>query len=261
MIKIGIIGGGNMGEAIIAGIHKAYTISLCEIDQKRAVALKRKYRVFLCDCRSIAKQCDTIILAVKPQVMTEALEEIIAGLRKDVLIVSIAAGITTSFLEKLLPAGTRVVRTMPNMPAQVGKGITALCAGRKAIKKDLKNVAAIFNYLGETIIVDEKMMDAVTAVSGSGPAYVFYFLECMVEAAQSLGFSKQQAIDLVRQTVSGSFHLLGASKESPLELRKKVTSKGGTTEAAMKVFETMKTRKIFKDAMMAARKRGRELAR
>jgi pyrroline-5-carboxylate reductase len=259
-MKIGFIGGGNMGSAIIAGIYKTHKICVCEADKKKAAALKRKYKVCLCDIACIAQGCDVIILAVKPQGMAEVLEVLSSSLRRDVLVVSIAAGITTRFLEKNLPPKTRVIRTMPNMPAQVGQGMTGITKGRNATDKDVKGAAKIFDQVGKTLVMDEKMLDALTAVSGSGPAYVFYFLECMVGAARSVGFSQEQAIMLVRQTVSGSFHLMAELKECPLELRKKVTSKGGTTEAAMKVFEAAKTAKIFKDAMMAAKKRGRELA-
>ena len=261
MIKIGLIGGGNMGEAIIAGIHKKYTVSLCEIDVKKASVLKRKYHLSLCDLQSIAQQCDTIILAVKPQGMKEVVEELVPFLRKKVLIVSIAAGITIKFFEKLLPSGARIVRAMPNMPSQIGKGITAVCAGGKATKKDLNSVTAIFNHVGETIVVDEKMMDAVTAVSGSGPAYIFFVIECLMKAARTLGFKEEMARKLVYQTVSGSVEQLLMMKQDPAVLRQKVTSKGGTTQAAMDVFLKTGTEKIFKDALTAAKKRSRELSK
>lgn len=260
-MNIGFIGAGNMGSAIIAGIYRAHKVCVCETDKRKAAALKRKYKVCLCDIECLAQSCDVIVLAVKPQGMAEVLEVLGVSLKRNALIVSIAAGITTKFLEKNLPAGTRVIRTMPNMPAQVGKGMSGVCKGKNASVKDIKTACKIFDAIGQTIVMSENMMDALTAVSGSGPAYVFYFLECMVGAAQSLGFSKKESIELVRQTVSGSFHLLAELKESPVDLRKKVTSKGGTTEAAMKVFEQAKTERIFKEAFKAAQKRGKELSK
>ena len=260
-MNIGMIGCGNMGTAILAGIHRTHKVCVCEADKKRAAALKRKYRVEICEIDCLAAKCDVVILAVKPQGMEPVLEALSGSLRRVSLVVSIAAGITTKFLEKRLPAKTRVIRTMPNLPAQVAKGMTGICKGKNASSRDAAIARKIFGAVGSTMVIEEKMMDALTAVSGSGPAYVYYFLECMVNAAHSLGFSKEESIDLVRQTVSGSLQLLAAANECPVALRKKVTSKGGTTEAAMKVFDGAKTMKVFEAAMKAARARGKELAR
>jgi len=260
-MKIGFIGAGNMGTAIIAGIHRTYTVCICEKDKTRVAALKRKYKVSVGDFAYIAKSCDVIVLAVKPQGMEEVVKELAGVINQKVLVVSIAAGITTKFLEKHLPVKMRVVRTMPNMPAQIGEGITGVSKGKNATVKDVKKVCEIFDCVGKTIVVDEKMLDALTAVSGSGPAYVFYFIECLVDAAMSLGFSQQQAIEVVGQTVIGSVHQMAELGECPKELRKKVTSKGGTTEAAMNVFTQAKVDAIFKDALKAAKNRGRELSK
>lgn len=264
-MKIGFIGAGNMGAAIIAGIYKVHKIWICETDKKRATALKRKYKVSTCSIECMTKTCDVIVLAVKPQGMEEVVKELAQFINKNTLVVSIAAGITTKFLEKLLPTKTRVVRTMPNMPAQIGQGMTAISKGKNATAKDVKIARKIFDCVGETIIIEEKMMDAFTAVSGSGPAYVFYVAECMTAGAKALGFSEQEAVSIVTSSSGGSMIQLVRSikgkKDSAEGLRKKVTSKGGTTEAALKVFTKAKTDKIFKDAMKAARNRGRELSK
>jgi len=260
-MKIGMIGCGNMGAAILNGIYKAHTVCVCEKDKKRAAVLKRKYRVRICDIACLAKTCDVIVLAVKPQGMEAVVKQLAASVRAKTLVVSIAAGITTRFLEKHLPAKTRVVRTMPNMPAQIGRGLTGISKGRNATAKDVALVRKIFNAVGKTMILEEKMMDAFTAVAGSGPAYMFYFAECMTEAAASVGFSEEQAADIISATLPSSAIQLVEMKDSPANLRKKVTSKGGTTEAGMKVFRNARTGKIIEKVVKAAKKRSTELAR
>lgn len=260
-MKIGFVGAGNMGSAIIASIYRTHKVCICETDKKKAALLKKKYKVEVCDLKCLIQKSDVIFLAVKPQAMKEVVQELAGFISKKTLVVSIAAGITTKFLEKILPEKMRVVRTMPNVPLQIGEGITAVSKGKNASTKDVKAVCRIFDGAGKTLVIDEKMMDAVTAVSGSGPAYVFYVIECMVGAAMSVGFSQKQAAVLVAQTVLGSIHQMAALEENPAELRKRVTSKGGTTEAAIKVFDKANIKKVFIDAMKAAKKRGRELAR
>ena len=195
------------------------------------------------------------------QGVPELLEEIKVFNIKDKLFVSIAAGITTSFIEKKLGKDVRVIRTMPNLPAQVKQGITAICGGKNSKKKDISLVADIFKEIGKTVIVEEKMIDAVTAVSGSGPAYVFLFVECFVKAAQSLGFDAATSKELVLQTLKGSLCLLDNCNEDAGVLRSRVTSKGGTTQAALEVFAKGKFEKTFKTALLSARKRAKELSR
>lgn len=260
-MKIGIIGGGNMGSALIAGLHKKYQVCVCEQDQKRAADLKRKYGVCVCGLECLAQVCDVIVLAVKPQGMEAVVNELAGALKAKTLVISIAAGITTKFLEKRLPAKTRVVRTMPNMPAQIGEGMTALCKGKKATSRDMNVAQRILGCVGRTVVVDESLIDAVTAISGSGPAYIFFVVECMLKAARSLGVSQNMAKELVYQTVTGSVHQMRASAEEPAVLRERVTSKRGTTEAALKVFMKARTDTIFLNAMKAAKKRSRELAK
>jgi len=258
--KIAIIGGGNMGSAIIAGISKKYNVSVCEQDPKRRQQLKRKYKVATGDLKTVVKRSQVIVLAVKPQSFDKVLKEIASHVTKDKLIISIAAGITCRYIEKKLGRKIHVIRTMPNLPVQVGGGITGICSGKAALKSDLKLAKNIFNCIGKTVDIEEKRMDAVTAVSGSGPAYVFQFIEHFNNAAVSLGLDKKLANELVLQTIQGSLDLLEQEKKDAGQLRAKVTSKGGTTQAAIDVFQQNKSEKVFKSALSAAKKRAKELS-
>jgi pyrroline-5-carboxylate reductase len=177
------------------------------------------------------------------------------------LFISIAAGLTTKFFEKHLCSKARVVRSMPNMPALIGEGITGICAGKYASPVDLKLAQEILSSIGETVIVKESMIDAVTAVSGSGPAYVFLFVEQWMAAAKKLGFNEAEAKKLVYKTLIGSAHLLEQSEFDAATLRVKVTSKKGTTEAALNVFAKGKFDQLVKNALLAAKKRAGELAK
>ena len=261
---IGIIGGGNMGEALIKGLvaKKLFAptaIFVCENDAKRAQNLKEKYRISIKDLNTAIVQASVVILAVKPQDMEIVLSEIAGS--DDKLFISIAAGLTTKFFEKRLGGKVRVVRAMPNMPAFIAEGISGICAGRFVTSADLRSAQSILGTLGQTVIVKESMMDAVTAVSGSGPAYVFLFVEQWMAAATALGFSKEEAKQLVYKTLLGSAHLLEKSEFEAATLRAKVTSKGGTTQAALDVFSKGKFDQLMKKALLAAKKRAKELAK
>jgi pyrroline-5-carboxylate reductase len=260
-IKIGMIGGGNMGGAIISGICKEYNVSVCEQDPKRRQSLKRKYKIATGDLEAVVKKSDLIILAVKPQSFDSILKELKPHLDEDQLVISIAAGITCRYIEKRLREKTRVVRAMPNLPAQVNEGITAVCSGKAAMKKDLILAQLLFSCVGVTAVVEEKYMDGITAASGSGPAYVFLFIESLKKAVRSLGFEEKVANALVIQTIKGSMTLLSEQKEDAGVLRARVTSKGGTTQAAMDVFKKSNFEKVFKTALSAAKKRAKELSK
>lgn len=260
MLKLGIIGGGNMGTAIISRTFKKYKITVCEKDVARVALLKKKYRASSLALTELVASSDVIILAVKPQDMENVLSELKGSLKAKTLIISIAAGLTTKFFEKHLGKTARVIRTMPNMPAQIGEGVTALCQSKQATTKDLKTAVKIFSSIGETVIVDEKMIDSVTAVSGSGPAYVFLFIECFLKAAERIGMTPDIAKKLVESTLLGSVNLYLKSKEPAGDLRVKVTSKGGTTQAALDIFLDNNFEKMFKDAVHAAQTRARQLS-
>jgi len=261
MNKIGIIGGGNMGAALIKGIAGPYTVCVTEKDQRRASFLRRRYGVATLPVDALAQKSKVIILAVKPQDMDMLLRELARVIRPDHLVISIAAGITTAYVEKRLKRKTRVIRAMPNLPLQIAQGITALSSGRHARRADLDSAVQVFSHVGATLVIKEKDMDAVTAVSGSGPAYVFLFAESLIKAARSLGLKDAACVPLVQKTLSGSLALLVKSKEKPAVLRARVTSKGGTTQAAMRVFAKRGLDKIFKEALKAAKTRSRQLAK
>lgn len=259
-MKVAFIGCGNMGEAILAGIYQKYVCLVCEPRMERQAELAKKYGVKFGMVADAVKAADVVVLAVKPQDMPDVLAEIRTLSYQKKLFVSIAAGITTASIEKGLK-GARVVRVMPNLPAMTGAGMSGICRGGKATPKDIALVKSFFDAVGTSVVVPENMMDAVTAVSGSGPAYVFLVVECWIKAAMKLGFTAKDARSLVYQTLAGSTKMLQASADDAGALRQRVTSKGGTTQAAMDVFLKSEIDKIYVKALKAARTRARELSK
>ena len=251
---IGIIGAGNMGRAIALRI-KAKTI-ISDVDRSR-LRIKKGRILVTKDNISLTKRSKVIILAVKPQHIKGALKEI-APFVKDKLVISIAAGVKTGALEEIL-GRKRIVRAMPNMPAMVGKGITALAAGRFASKKDLRLARGIFLNLGEVVEVKESLMDAVTALSGSGPAYYFLFTDLVRRAGIRCGLKKDLAEKLAMATFIGAAESCRNTDISMQGFVKKVASKGGTTEAALKVFKKKGLERIVEEAVIAARNKSRTL--
>ena len=265
--KIGIIGCGNMGEALLSRLsrtlEKSTSLMVSEADTARRDYIQTKYKMIVgIDNNVVVKYSDVIILAVKPKDFDSVLkQEVCCGLSEKKLLISIAAGITTQYIENAVGSNIPVIRAMPNMGAVIGEAITSISAGRSATAKDTETAREIFSAVGDVIEVDEKLADAVTAVSGSGPAYFFYMIEALTEAAEALGLDAGTASRLVSKTALGSSKLLEALREDPEALRKKVTSKGGTTEAALDVFEKKGFKDIVKDAVKAACKRSKELSK
>jgi len=265
--KIGIIGCGNMGEAILSALskvlEKSVSIMVSELDASRRAEIQEKHKIIVeIDNNYLVKYSDVIMLAVKPRDLENVLrQEVCCGISEDKLIISIAAGVTTKHIEGVVGGKIPVVRAMPNMPATIGKAMTAISAGSAAAKRDIDLARKIFETMGDVVEVDEKLMDAVTAISGSGPAYFFYVIEALAEAAVKLGIERDAAEELAVKTAIGSSELLEKLKEHPGSLRKKVTSKGGTTEAALKVFDDKGLNKIIEDAALAACKRSKELSK
>ncbi|MBI4313274.1 MAG: pyrroline-5-carboxylate reductase, partial [Candidatus Omnitrophica bacterium] len=210
-------------------------------------------------CTDLVKNSSVVILAVKPQQMPEVLREISPDVSRRHLVISIAAGISTSAIERVLGAGIRVVRVMPNTPAQIREGVSVLCRGRFASASDLKKAQVIFKALGVVLELPESTFHAVTAVSGSGPAYVFYLMEAMLEAGRNLKIPQPALEKLVRQTVAGSAQLALQSSLLPEILRQRVTSKGGTTEAAIRAFDAKQVRAALVAGVQAAAKRSKAL--
>ncbi|MBN1521822.1 MAG: pyrroline-5-carboxylate reductase [Candidatus Aureabacteria bacterium] len=259
-----LIGAGNMGEAIISGLlaKKLFSkkgIMAIDVSMSRRKQIKKKYGITCTEKLSFCRQSKRVLLAVKPQDIKGVLREIRNHVQKGQLIISIVAGKTLQSIEKAFPFLPPVVRVMPNTPALVRQGVSGVCFNKKVTSRQKKEATRIMKSIGQVIIFKEKAMNAVTAVSGSGPAYVFYFLEAYLQAAKGLGLHEKDAEVLVTGTIRGALALLLQSGEAPEGLRKKVTSKGGTTEAALKIFDKKKFRDIFKQAVKAAEKRGREL--
>jgi pyrroline-5-carboxylate reductase len=210
--------------------------------------------------KSAVNNADVVVLAVKPQVIGGVLEAFQEALGHKPLVISIAAGISTALLEKSLGEGVRVVRAMPNTPALVRSGAAAICRGRWATDADFNLAEAVLSAVGMVVRIEEKDMDAVTALSGSGPAYVFHLMEAMIAAANHAGLDGDVARKLVHATVMGSAKLAQETGVDPAELRRRVTSKGGTTEAALQVLEEKSVYHAYLQAIAAAHRRSRELS-
>ena len=210
---------------------------------------------------SAAKDADLVILAVKPNMILETLHEVAAVLKPDCLVVSVAAGITTAAMEEQLSGNEAVVRAMPNTPSVVGLGVTGISKGSNVSAKQLDLAIELFSSVGKVLVVDESKIDALSTISGSGPAYVFYFVEKLITAAKSLGFSEQEASLMVKETFLGSATLLATSSSSPEELRQQVTSPNGTTMQATGRFDAADLERVFIEATEAALARAKELGR
>jgi len=255
---IAFLGAGNMGEALIRGllaakIFEAAQIRAMDIRPDRLEYLEKTFGI-----RTGPGAADILVLAVKPQQFPEALSSV--GPQSSSLFLSILAGVTTGRIERELGGRPRVVRVMPNTPALLGAGAAGICPGAFATEEDLATAETIFGAVGVVVRTEERLMDAVTALSGSGPAYLFHVAEAMIAAGIEQGMSAEMARQLTLQTIYGAARMLVESGSEPAVLRQKVTSPGGTTEAALKVMSERKLMEIFRDAIAAATKRGRELS-
>ena len=262
---IGFIGIGNMGEALIAGLLKAKFITpehilVYDADGERLRSIQKKYDVKKAsDNNYLSSQCDILLLCVKPQSMKEVIEEIADSLDPSKLLISIAAGVPLYAIETYARKQLRLIRVMPNINVLVQEGVSAIAPGNLATDEDIKWAKAIFDCVGKSIAIHESLMDAVTGLSGSGPAYVFLMIEALTDAGVHLGMTRSQAFTLVTQTVMGSVKLLSHTGEHPALLREKVTSPGGTTAAGLYKLEEGGLRKILIDAVIAATQRSKEL--
>ena len=263
--QIAVIGGGKMGGVIIGGIvsHKlaaAGDVTVADKVKECLKALKEIHGVVVTeDNKKAAKKADVVVLAVKPQDMAGVLQEIDPVIDNKKLLLSIAAGISTGFIEGHLRDGIRVIRVMPNAPALISEGVAALARGKNASENDLELARLIFNALGITVVVKEELMDAVTGLSGSGPAYVFVIIEALTDAGVRMGLSRDVALKLSAQTVMGAAKLCLQGDRHPAELKDMVTSPGGTTIAGLKALEEGKIRATLMAAVEAATLRSKEL--
>ncbi|MCV7260444.1 pyrroline-5-carboxylate reductase [Mycobacterium shimoidei] len=285
MARIAIIGGGSMGEALLSGLLRAgrqvKDLVVAERLPERARYLSDTYSVLVTSATEAAENATFVILAVKPTDVEAVVAEIARAAAEaddspEQVFITVAAGVTTGYLESKLPAGTPVVRVMPNAPALVGAGISALAQGRFVSPEQVKEVKALFGSVGDVLTVSESQLDAVTAVSGSGPAYYFLMVEAMVDAGVTAGLSRPVATELVVQTMAGSAAMLldrmqqdraaraGAAADPALDttaaqLRAAVTSPGGTTAAALRELERRGFRTAVDEAIQAAKTRSEQL--
>ncbi|OGP61027.1 MAG: pyrroline-5-carboxylate reductase [Deltaproteobacteria bacterium RBG_13_49_15] len=277
--QIGLIGGGNMGEAFIAALTHSHTaeppaIWVSDVDKRRLTRLQNAYGVNITnDNIELYLNCDIVVLAVKPQQMEKVLSQIASKPHgksvKKKRIISIAAGVPIKKIERFLYAGLKesekkrlpIIRVMPNTPALVLCGMSGMSANRHASADDIRIARKILGAIGHVIEFPERDLDSVTALSGSGPAYIFYFVESMIEAGSRIGLRPEDAKTLTLMTLKGAHALLENRHEGPEKLRRKVTSPGGTTEAALSILEKRRVKDTIIYAIEAAAKRAKELSR
>jgi pyrroline-5-carboxylate reductase len=261
---VAVLGAGVMGETLLSGLlrsgRRASEIVVAERRPERAAELAERYGVEVLDNGAAAAKADTVVLVVKPQDMGALLDEIAPHVRDGALVVSLAAGITTAFIEARLADGVPVVRVMPNTPALVDEGMAAISPGSHCDEPHLAEAEALLRSVGRVLRVPEHQQDAVTAISGSGPAYIFFVVEAMIEAGVHLGLPRSTATELVVQTTVGAAKMLRETGDHPVTLRENVTSPAGTTAAALRELEDHKVRAAFLTALEAARDRSRALA-
>jgi pyrroline-5-carboxylate reductase len=263
--RIGFVGAGNMAAALLRGLLRAGSVTaaqvrITDVDAAKAQSLATAHGVTVsADTRELAGWASALILAVKPQSMPAALSQCAASISIDTLIISVAAGVRCDTIAAGLPSGARVIRAMPNTPALVGAGATALCTGATATAADRDFARGLFDAVGRTVVVDESHMDAVTGLSGSGPAYVMVVIEALADGGVRAGLSRETALLLATQTVLGSAQLLLASGDHPAAWKDRVMSPGGTTSAGLEAIEAGRLRHTLGRAVQKATRRSREL--
>jgi pyrroline-5-carboxylate reductase len=270
--KIAVIGAGSMGGAILSGLIAAGTaadsITASTATTQSAKALSDKFGIksFALDASAsanseAAENADVLLIAVKPAKVLATLEEIKASVKDGALVISVAAGVTTESMEQAIGSKASVIRAMPNTPSIVGHGVTGIAKGKSSNDSQLALAKDLFETVGQVIVVDEEKINALSTISGSGPAYVFYFAEKLMTAAKKMGFSEKEANLMVRATFLGSATLLAASNDSPETLRAQVTSPNGTTMQATARFDEADLEKVFIEATEAALARAIELGK
>ncbi len=263
--KIAFLGTGNMAEALVKGLLRAGTATADEIvctepRAERREELRARHHVAVTASNVEAvRQAQLLVLSVKPQMMDALLDEIAEAVDHSKLVISIAAGVPISALARRLGAGSRIIRTMPNTPALVGQGATALSRGAHATEADLAQAVALFEAVGTAVVVDEHLLDAVTGLSGSGPAFVFLAIEALADGGVKMGLPRHVALALAAQTVVGAGKLVLETGDHPGKLKDQVTSPGGTTIAGVHALEAAGFRAALIAAVEAATRRSREL--
>lgn len=261
-LHIGFVGTGRIARALIAGLIQREQTVIAGFDKVPAAlaSITADYPVLSClSIEELARKSQVIILAVKPYQMEEVLGELKPALSTRHLLISVAAGISSEFIRKYSHEEIRVIRVMPNTPAFVGMGMTALCRGKLATNEDLILASDLFSSIGQVALLDESQMDAATALSGSGPAYMFHILDSLAEGGVQCGLSPAEALLLGAQTMIGAATMVLSGQKSPAELKQDVTTPGGTTEAGLKVMDEHNIRQILIETVAAAAARSREL--
>lgn len=262
--RIAILGGGVMGETLLSALidagHTAADLVVSEKLEERAEQLRERHGVEVTDNTEAVTGADVILVVVKPQDVSALLEEIASAVSAEATVVSLAAGIRIATVESALPDGIAVVRAMPNTPALVGEGMFGISPGTSCSDERLQQVRELLSSGGQVAIVDESGQDAVTAVSGSGPAYVFYLAEAMIDGGVQAGLDADTARTLVTQTLVGAAKLLATSGDDATELRRRVTSPNGTTAAAIETFDERGVRDGLVAGVLAAARRSAELS-
>jgi len=264
---IGFIGAGNMAEALVRGLVRGGHVAAARITasgprRERLDQLAKSYGIAITlDNREVARGSGLVVLSVKPQILDKVLREVGDQVRPGTLVVSIAAGVATEAIERTVAEGVRVVRAMPNTPALVGAGATGIAAGKHASEADLATAKAMFDAVGISVVLDESLLDAVTGLSGSGPAYIFLILEALSDAGVKVGLSRRNAQLLAAQTVLGSAKMLLETDEHVGRLKDMVTSPGGTAIAGLHTLEQGGLRTTLINAVETATKRAKELGR
>lgn len=261
---LGFIGAGNMAEALIRGLlgtgsAEPGDLWASDVREDRREELRREHGIHVGDNLAVARESEVVVLAVKPQILDRVLREIAPAVGQQKLVISVAAGVPIEAIERRLHPPARIVRAMPNTPALVGVGATALAAGEHATPEDLEVAQRLFRSVGMTTVLDEYQLDAVTGLSGSGPAYVFLIIEALSDAGVKVGLSRRDAMDLAAQTVLGAARLVLETGEHPGMLKDKVTSPGGTAIAGLHTLEAGGLRTTLINAVEAATRRSREL--
>jgi pyrroline-5-carboxylate reductase len=263
-MTIAVLGAGVMGSTLLAALvrsgHDPTDLVVSDKSAERARQVAEEHGARSAGSTEAVEGADVVVLAVKPQDMSGLIEEIHDHVRPHTLVVSIAAAISTDFLERRLPDGTSVVRVMPNTPALVDQGMSGMSAGRHCTSAQLDEARTLMESVGRVIVLDESHQDAVTAISGSGPAYIFYVVEAMIEAGVLLGLPRDTATELVVQTLYGAATMIRETGLHPTVLREQVSSPGGTSVAALRALEDHKVRAAFLTAMEAAARRSHELS-
>ena len=265
LMKLGIIGAGNMGSSILKGITSSNflenkNIAIFDLDKEKIEELSKEYSVKKAENENeLAKESDILILSVKPNIVPKVLDKIKDDLSEKTIVLSIAAGISIDFIENIIGTDKKVIRTMPNTPAQVMEGMTAVSFNQNIQENEKSMIFKLLNSFGKSIEIEEKLMHAYTGISGSLPAYVYVFMEALADGGVLEGMPRNKAYEIIAQTVLGSAKMMLETKKHPGVLKDEVTSPGGTTIAALKVLEDGKFRGTVMEAVKACTKKSKEM--